>query len=182
MNSPDNERLGQWLDAALRNYGANEPRTGLESRILAKLSSARERSLDQVRWGLALAASVCAILLVTWAGWGFGRHAKSVSRIPAPVESVLPRDAPPATHPIPTNQGQKPSAVHQRVSVATATPRLGQFPTPRPLSEQEQLLEEYVAKFPEEAKLVAGEQAEAQKEAEQLFAENVQRRNPLQER
>jgi hypothetical protein len=48
-------------------------------------------------------------------------------------------------------------------------PRLSQFPSPRPLSEQEQLLVRYVTESPDEAVLVAKEQAERQKELEELI-------------
>jgi hypothetical protein len=42
-----------------------------------------------------------------------------------------------------------------------ATLKLDQFPSPQPLSEQEQILMSYVAKYPETAALVAQAQAEA---------------------
>jgi hypothetical protein len=41
------------------------------------------------------------------------------------------------------------------------TPKLAQFPSPQPLSEQEQILVSYVAKYPESAALVAQARAEA---------------------
>jgi hypothetical protein len=41
------------------------------------------------------------------------------------------------------------------VSAAAVQPKLDQFPSPRPLSEQEQILVNYVAKYPETAALIA---------------------------
>jgi hypothetical protein len=41
-----------------------------------------------------------------------------------------------------------------------ANPKLAQFPSPQPLGEQERLLAEYVASFPEQASLVAEARAE----------------------
>jgi hypothetical protein len=42
------------------------------------------------------------------------------------------------------------------VSAAVAVqPKLDQFPSPRPLSEQEQILANYVAEYPETAALIA---------------------------
>jgi hypothetical protein len=40
-------------------------------------------------------------------------------------------------------------------------PKLSQFPSPQPLSEQERLLENYVAKYPERAVLLARARLEA---------------------
>ena len=51
------------------------------------------------------------------------------------------------------------------------TPRLDQFPSPRPLSEQEQMLARYVREFPQEAVLVARAQTERRKELEKLLAD-----------
>jgi hypothetical protein len=41
------------------------------------------------------------------------------------------------------------------------TPKLAQFPSPRPLSEQEKILMSYVAQYPQTAALVAQDRAEA---------------------
>jgi hypothetical protein len=40
-------------------------------------------------------------------------------------------------------------------------PKLDQFPSPQPLSEQEKILAAYVAKYPEDALLLAQARAEA---------------------
>jgi hypothetical protein len=40
-------------------------------------------------------------------------------------------------------------------------PKLDQFPSPRPLSEQEKLLQSYVAEYPERAVLIARARTEA---------------------
>ena len=42
-----------------------------------------------------------------------------------------------------------------------APPKLDQFPSPQPLSEQEKLLQSYVAKYPEQAVLIARARTEA---------------------
>jgi hypothetical protein len=46
---------------------------------------------------------------------------------------------------------------------------LEQFPSARPLSEEEQMLARYVREFPQEAVLVAQDQAKAHKELEELI-------------
>jgi hypothetical protein len=45
--------------------------------------------------------------------------------------------------------------------VAASAPKLDQFPSPQPLSEQEKILASYVAEYPEHAVLVAQARAEA---------------------
>lgn len=53
-------------------------------------------------------------------------------------------------------------------------PKLAQFPSPQPLSEQERILASYVAKYPEHAALVAQARAEAlQQDSEEEAAGNV---------
>jgi len=53
---------------------------------------------------------------------------------------------------------------YQPKVVATAAPKLDQFPSPRPLSEQELALARYVNEFPQEAMLIARAQEEYEKE------------------
>ncbi|MGB7331500.1 MAG: hypothetical protein WBD25_08940, partial [Terriglobales bacterium] len=64
---------------------------------------------------------------------------------------------------------QRPAPVQSHPLVVVATqPKLDQFPSPQPLSEQERMLASYVAKYPETAALVAQARAEAlQKEMEE---------------
>jgi hypothetical protein len=51
--------------------------------------------------------------------------------------------------------------VSQNGPIAIAPhPKLGQFPSPQPLSEQEKILQNYVAKYPEQAVLVARARSE----------------------
>jgi hypothetical protein len=43
QDSSSQDRLDQWLDAALHEYGSAEARTGLEGRVLANLAVERAR-------------------------------------------------------------------------------------------------------------------------------------------
>jgi hypothetical protein len=61
-------------------------------------------------------------------------------------------------------------------AVASANPKLDQFPSPQPLSEQEKLLENYVAKYPERAVLLARARFEA------LQRDQLEEMNPLPSR
>jgi hypothetical protein len=53
--------------------------------------------------------------------------------------------------------------VHRRQPkvVMAVNPKLGQFPSPQPLSQQERLLQKYVAEHPEQAVLLARARGEA---------------------
>jgi hypothetical protein len=68
------------------------------------------------------------------------------------------------------------------IEAVGASPRLDQFPSQRPLSEQEQLLKTYVSRFPKEAALIADEQAQREKEIEALYSDIRQDSDSEQER
>src|SRR6266516_514222 len=71
MNPRDNDRLDQWLDSALNEYGKSEPRAGLEGRVLANLSAQARPSRIRSPWPWALAGASAAVLLVGfWLGVG----------------------------------------------------------------------------------------------------------------
>ena len=56
------QRLDELLDKALKNYGAVEPRIGLEARVLARLEAEREKPAGGAwRWVLATTAVVAAL-------------------------------------------------------------------------------------------------------------------------
>jgi hypothetical protein len=178
------DRLDLWLDTALREYGKAEPRMGLENRILANL--AVERTGSGTRWWVfGTAAGMAALAIMVWlvgvnhdksvrkiasnttsAGQNAGgAHRQSEVKRPA-LEAAVQRRARP--HPA------------KRVEMADG-PRLSQFPSPRPLSEQEQLLERYVRDSPGEAEMVAQAQAERRKEIEKLVADESSKINSDQQ-
>ena len=164
--------LDRDLDAALAEYSAVEPRAGLEERILANLRIERTRVPDRPWWRWSVIAAVAAVVVVALA---------LASRSGKPGHPVI------ASHPSPTTQGTKAPATQvvsnggsnqvrppapnapRRITahrtdpavVASAAPKLDQFPSPQPLSEQEKLLENYVAKYPERAVLLARARFEA---------------------
>ena len=158
------DALDRILDSALAKYAAIEPRSGLEERILANLSSAEATTPHRVwwRWGLAFAAITVAVTFVAVI-WKTSVPSPPVivNRRPVPVQ--LPaRSA--------SESANRNGSSHQRSGTArirtTATrpsnresvepvPKLDQFPSPQPLTEQEKILESYVDQFHEQAVLVA---------------------------
>jgi hypothetical protein len=153
--------IDEQLDAALKAYGAAEPRAGLEGRILANLRAERGRvTAPAWRWWPVLLA-VASMLLV-----GTAVLLKTKAR-PARLATVTTGVATvPAAKEVATAHGDEvrvgsPSrARHRENRVVTSAPRLEQFPSPRPLSKQEKLLARYIERFPREAVLVARAQTE----------------------
>jgi len=156
QNSPA-EELDRLLDAALQQYAAVHPREGLESRILARLRShpIERASHAWWRWFTAAAAvAALAVIIITIASRPHARPQPSVAQHP-PVTPALPDLA--ATSQ-PKKAVQRPKRrLHAEpdTQVAKAQPKLDQFPSPQPLSEQEKLLASYVTVYPKQAALLA---------------------------
>jgi hypothetical protein len=150
-------RIDDMLDSLLANYSSAEPRPGLETRILANLREA-EKKAPQGWWnfkliwaGVVTAAIVMAAMLIN------GRH-----RIAPPTNVVVRNNQPaprPETQPHAPIAPRETARIHRRKPSTPAVPqnatlalsqRPAVFPTPTPLSEQEQLLLRYYAGTPRE--------------------------------
>jgi hypothetical protein len=163
------DHLDQWLDAALHGYGSAEPQMGLEGRVLASLAAERARGGVRRWWWVygAVAATACLGVVV----WVDATHRPAVDYVVSNVASTGQKagvvgDKPEGKQPVAEVQRRTPRPTG-RIEIAKE-PRLSQFPSPRALSEQEQLLVRYVTESPSEAVLVAKEQTERRKELEQL--------------
>jgi len=159
------QRLDELLDRALKNYGAVEPRIGLEGRVLARLQAEREKGGDAWQWVLATTAVAAALGIALF---------RSVPPRPAPaplpaVASVAHRpmvgslrppvvsQSTPKPHPLsPGYPAVRASARPLEPNAIVETlPKRDRFPTPEPLSDQEQMLAIYVQQFHREATLMA---------------------------
>jgi len=162
MESKDKEPLiDEWLDNALRQRGAVGPRPGLENRILAAVTAERDR-VPAHNWSWRpVWVTFAAILLVAMVA-SLRKTATKIgptsaaSNVAAPVVSKSPQHG--ATS---TTVRRKSHASGAR---AVSVPRLEKFPSPQPLSEQEQILARYIQQFPREAVLVAQAQTEPSKQ------------------
>ena len=156
------------LDGVLKQYSNVEPRTGLEARLLANIRIERERIGDR-RWSWIAALAATAVAAVLGAIMFLIRkpdvrpQAVAIHATPGSIA----KDATAATMKPLFADGQSRSFSRRRVRpIGPAivpvddSPKLEQFPSPRPLSEQEELLARYVAERPQEARLVAHAQAE----------------------
>lgn len=157
----ESDALDRELDAALARYAAVEPRAGLEARVLAHLQAERELSSAHAAWGwpqvAALAAAV--VIVVAMSVLIFRKPTQAVRHLPATQRSTqVGENSGTATGKPPTLVATRKTSGHgpchvQRV--VAAVPKLEVFPSPQPLSEQEQLLANYIAQYPEHALLVA---------------------------
>lgn len=142
--------IDEWLDCALKQRANVEPRPGLENRILASISAERNRT-PKPRWNwrpVSLAVATAIVLVI----------ALSLHR-PASKITVAVRPAIPPSHKVSSNIAPVlPTGIRGKRTHAHRPPRpphLDQFPSPQPLTEQEQILAEYVQRFPRTARLVA---------------------------
>jgi len=171
--APESDALDRELDAALAKYAAVEPRAFLEERVLANLR-AQPRQASAWGWwrwaaGGALAAVVAVVIVLALRTGKLVQQ--QIANHPAPaVESAKQqRSASQETRTIEQSKVVVRTAERelrktgQRVDrgmVAGGQPKLDQFPSPEPLSEQEKMLARYVQDFPEQATLIAQARAE----------------------
>jgi len=175
MNPEEREQLAdRWLDAGLKELGCAEPRFGLESRVLARL----ETEAAPVRnWKWWPAFAVAAVLLV--GGVVFFEQHRPEGKLDVEV-STTEKGGPTPTANADVPGTPPPLAAHSRPRlagknlaggghIAAADPKLDQFPSPQPLSEQEKLLAQYVEERPQEAMVVARMRAELLKQDMRAF-------------
>lgn len=181
----ERDRLDRKLGAELAKYAAVEPRPGLEERVLANLQTEQAKVPSHAwwRWSVAFAVAtvVVAALVVAW---------RSETSRTVVVNHTSP--SAPSQHESQTNvaanhdpkQVRRGGRVPKRVTsvrgsppivVATDNPKLDQFPSPQPLTEQERILASYVALDPEHAALIAEARTEA------LLREAEERRKSVED-
>ena len=175
--SRDNE-LDRLLDAALAKYAAGEPRSGLEERVLANLRSASPSPIGTWwRWSLAAAVAAMLLIAISFAWRSRTPSHQAIMNRPAPTEHHVAGPEMHAAHRDPSAIPPRPPRAQKThvlgpVSVVAGAPKLDQFPSPHPLSEQEKILASYIAQFHDEAVLVARARTEAlRKDREQQMRE-----------
>ena len=142
--------VDELLEASLKQYRGEEPRSGLEMRILAGVrTQERAARLRGLGWAVAVCAGILAVIALTL------HFAPTPLRQPTPSASLpQPATTPPASGSA-DHRFWGPRLVHgpkegPRTSKpgvrATRRSRPEQFPTPLPLTEQEKLLLAYLNK------------------------------------
>jgi hypothetical protein len=164
MEPKDERRVDEWLDQALAECGNAEPRAGLENRVLAHLRAERESAAAAPRWWLvAGVVATAAIVAAVWLGNRSVTHEHpvsnaSVARAPSPALGGTAIRT--ASKESPQGRIEKPAGGGARTTQAHATPRLEQFPSPQPLSTEEEQLARYVRENHAHALLLAQAQTE----------------------
>jgi hypothetical protein len=168
---PDRDNLDRELDAALTKYAAVEPRAGLEDRILANLRAEREPATQNSWWRwpavAALTVVIVVAVLVAWRSWKPVQNittqhqpATTLTQAHAGTQVANSGSGSIRTHETGSRRRVRPREVSHPAAVVASVPKLDQFPSPQPLSEQETILARYVTKFPEHAALIAQARAE----------------------
>jgi hypothetical protein len=165
MADRSHEQADLELDAVLAKYAAVVPRAGLEERVLANLRAQPTAAPGLGWWRWSVAAALAAVLVAALVvGWRSGKS--SPPRIVNHPSTPAPGAKDPRTK-VATNGGAKQirppvqskqgttNRRPQPTVVATVNPKLEQFPSPQPLSEQEQILATYVAQFHKQALMIA---------------------------
>ncbi len=161
MGSHDRDQFDDLFDGALKQYGRVEPRAGLEDRVLARLATVdrQPHRWGHWPWGFAIAGSVFVVIALVILISTSGSHVV-VHQPDRNVSGSVAHEGPPIhsdpVRTVRTRPKRRPELV--------AAQRPKEFPSPHALSEQERLLKSYVSNFPQEAALVAHEQAEREKE------------------
>ncbi|MDR5726516.1 MAG: hypothetical protein RB191_03505 [Terriglobia bacterium] len=154
---PERDDLDGMLDAALTTYGDPGPDSGLEQRVLARVAA--EAAPSPLRrwlpWAIALPVAACLLILVMSRpriSYSPDAHSTGVNQASEPAAA---RPVPQlALQPAPARRGELASKKSRPHSVAIAAksaplPKLDVFPTPQPLTPQEQVLVAFATQAPE---------------------------------
>jgi hypothetical protein len=166
------DALDRELDAALAQYGAVEPRAGLEQRVLTNLQAEREKMAARTWWRWPATVALAAAVTIVVGASLVWRSAKTPPLVSAdhpptrvqsggqdgPVLAEDVRNLPPLNSSAWRKQTNRD---RRRQPAVAAGPKLEQFPSPQPMSEQEKILASYVAQYPEHAALIAEARTEA---------------------
>ncbi len=153
--------LDRLLDAALKKYSSVEPRAGLEDRVLANLHVEQTRVPARTWWQWGLAALAAIVVVAIALAFRSEKHLKPnvVQQTPTPARTPDAPETQIASHEAtaPSTRPVRPRTSDRRVAAARATPvpKLDQFPSPQPLSEEETILAGYIKQDPQHAALLA---------------------------
>jgi|SRR5579863_1646159 hypothetical protein len=165
-HASEHDALDHELDSALRKYTSVEPRAGLENRILANLQAERGRAPHRAWWRWSIApwalALAAAVIVATLALRSSTQRTPVIADHPSAPTPSAKQPRPQLASNGPEAGMHPPAPIPSRAirhansaAVADAHPKLNQFPSPHPLSEQEKILADYVAQYSDQAVLIA---------------------------
>ena len=158
---PEHDDLDLLLDSALTTYGDPGPDSGLEQRVLTRVAAeAAPLPLHRwLPWAIALPVAACLLIFVISmpkVSHSPDTHSTGVTQA---SEQAAARPVPqPALQPAPARRGELAARKSRPHSVASAAksvppPKLDVFPTPRPLTPEEQALVAFATQAPESERL-----------------------------
>jgi hypothetical protein len=162
------------LDQGLRQYGQTLSRPGLENRILANLRLEKEKQMvwPWQRWAVPAAAVAVALTVVVV--WRPTAKAPEIGHVLNSPRLVVP--SPVSIRGSASPRQQLRASPRKRIAPGLALPRQPErFPSPRPLSSQEELLLAYVSRNPAQEVLATAREANS---TEQVHVQELQV-NPL---
>jgi len=138
----DDDALGRELDAALAKYAAVEPRAGLENRILANLRSEHSRVPVRAWWGWSAAVAMLVVVMALL--WSWEKPSRPVIVVRPSNSTQGSREEPKqfvstggeGGVPARTSSPARKRIRHASPVVAAVGPKLDQFPSPQPLTDQ----------------------------------------------
>ncbi len=137
MDDKEKRFVDELLRASLRHYAGAEPRPGLEVRVLAGVRARQEAARRRKAWawavGIAAAAAMVTLLV-------FHLPHRQSNSLPVTAKAPANLSAPAAAKIAPPAQPPMPRRPRRPAAPSRVDTRPQQFPTPRPLSEQEKLL------------------------------------------
>jgi hypothetical protein len=141
MDDKEKRFVNDLLEASLRKFAGVEPRSGLENRILAGVRARQQDARRRTVWAWA-AAMACVVAIVGFVALRGGHRQPA----PQPVIAKYPTSnhAPIVATTVPPMNFPRPQRTQHHPQPRAVDWRPQQFPTPRPLSEQEKLLLLYV--------------------------------------
>jgi len=138
MSNDKEDKIESLLDDALASYASQEPRPGLERRVLDRIHTDAIPRFTFPRWAWAIPVAACLL----WAGIFWTPRAATPERVPVTHMASARAPAPPGAG--------TPPIVH-RPPKRNALPRLPQFPAPAPVTTEERALLAFVTSAPKDA-------------------------------
>jgi hypothetical protein len=173
--------LDRMLDTALAKYLTTEPRPGLEDRVLANLRAERTRIPVHAWWRWSVVAVLAVVFVAVALAWRLGKsslplvadHSTALTQgTQEPAKQIVSHRERGGVRSADPGPARNKTGHHSHPPVEIALhPKLDQFPSPQPLSEQEIALARYAHLFPQEATLVALAQVEYEKEIQQQMTD-----------
>jgi len=157
MAEQHKDKLDELLDSMLSEYSSAEPGPGLETRVLAGVREAeRGKTYRWWSWKWLWVGATTAVVLLLILSLGRRRPSEPVQvqgrpqPVEQPVQPAVENTKPPRAEQAGSHQPKPLVRPLVRSAALALNRRPAVFPTPAPLSEQEQLLLRYVAHTPRE--------------------------------